>query len=145
MDTSIKYSEVPFGYIHCTKDECPMASTCLRNIAWHQLPARVESVATLNPAKASANEWCRYYRSSEPQRFARGFKSFKPKMLPPQYNYFRALGISHFGRNPFFDRCKGKILISPSEQTIIRQFLTKAGVETPFEFDGYTNHIEWKK
>ena len=65
-------------------------------------------------------------------------------MFPQQYSKFMDLLISHFGRNQYFMRRNGKVVLSPEEQNVVRQALVKCGVEDNFEFDEYIESILWE-
>ena len=75
--------------------------------------------------------------------FARGFTNFQKRMYPQQYDQFMTTLILHFGRNQYFKRRRGDILLPPEEQEVIRQMLEKVGAESKMEFDNYEEHINW--
>ena len=52
----------------------------------------------------------------KPVIFARGFTNFKKRMYPQQYDKFMTTLILHFGRNQYFKRRRGDILLPPEEQ-----------------------------
>lgn len=65
------------------------------------------------------------------------------RMYPDQYDKFMTILICHFGRNQYFKRRRGDILISPEEQQAIKIALEKAGVSNPMDFDQYVETINW--
>ena len=87
---------------------------------------------------------CPHYADSKPVRFAKGFTNFQKHMFPQQYSMFMDMLISHFGRNQYFMRRSGKVVLSPEEQNVIRQALVQCGVEGKFEFDEYIESILWE-
>ena len=58
-------------------------------------------------------------------------------MFPQQYDQFMTTLCFHFGRNQYFKRRLGEILISPEEQEVIRQMLEKVGADSKMELDNY--------
>ena len=51
--------------------------------------------------------------------------------------------ICLFGRNQYFKRRRGEIVLPPEEQEVIQMALEKAGVTQPMEFDEYITAINW--
>lgn len=84
---------------------------------------------------------CPHYVSNQPVRFAKGFKNFKKRIYPDQYDKFMTLLIFHFGRNQYFKRIRGEIVLPPEEQEVIQVALEKAGIPLPMEFDEYIEAI----
>ena len=97
----------------------------------------------INPRLCSKEETCPHYAGSQPVRFAKGFTNFQKRMYPQQYAKFMTLLICHFGRNQYFRRRRGDILLPPDEQKIIHKALKKSGVELQLEFDQYVEAIHW--
>ena len=102
-----------------------------------------EYLQLINPARCSKDESCIYYRDKKPVIFARGFTNFQKHMYPQQYDQFMTTLILHFGRNQYFKRRRGDILLPPEEQEVIRQMLEKVGADSKMEFDNYEEHINW--
>ncbi len=140
-----EYTSIPQHYPVCEHSSCPMATTCLRQAAYS---AKIEQdelyLRLINPNRCSKNEDCIYYRDKKPVVFARGFTNFQKRMYPQQYEQFMSTLILHFGRNPYFKRRRGDILLPPQEQKTIRQMLEKVGADPKMDFDKYEEHINWK-
>lgn len=137
------YTSLPTNYAVCQHADCPMAETCLHQIAYAELLAKEEILRVVNPSKCSKDDQCKHYRCSKPVRFARGFTGFKKRMYPDQYDKFMWTLIMHFGRNQYFKRRRGDILISPEEQDIIRGVLRKVGADDTMDFDSYEEQQNW--
>ena len=138
----INYKEVPYGFMHCLRADCPMASHCLRQMAMQAVPKNQISVPIINPQLPELSENCRFYRSDEPQVYGRGFTNMQNQMLPSQYDTFRYRLIGKFGRNPYFERRKGAQLCTPSEIKVIKDVLKGLSLEH-LEFDAYEKHLNW--
>lgn len=138
-----EYTSLPKDYPVCEHSSCPMAATCLHQTAYSALMEQEEYLQLINPSRCSKNESCTYYRDKKPGIFAKGFTNFQKHMFPQQYDQFMTTLILHFGRNQYFKRRRGDILISPEEQEVIRQMLEKVGADSKMEFDNYEEHINW--
>ena len=102
-----------------------------------------EYLRLINPTRCSKDEACAYYRDKKPVIFARGFTDFQKRMYPQQYDQFMITHILHFGRDPYFKRRRGDILLPPEEQEVIRLMLEKVGADFKMDFDKYEEHINW--
>ena len=138
-----EYTSLPKDYPVCEHSSCPMAATCLHQTAYSTLMEHSEYLRLINPSRCSKNESCIYYRDSKPVTYARGFTNFQKRMYPQQYDQFMTTLILHFGRNQYFKRRRGDILIPPEEQEVIRLMLEKVGADSKMDFDTYEEHINW--
>ena len=133
----------PHDYPVCELQDCPIATTCLRQFAYTTLIENEEYLRLINPTKCSKDEACKYYRDKKPVVFARGFTNFQKQMFPQQYDKFMTTLVSHFGRNQYYKRRRGAILIPPEEQKVIRRVLEKVGADPKMDFDNYEEQINW--
>lgn len=133
----------PHDYPVCELQDCPMATTCLRQFAYTILIENEVYLRLINPTKCSKDEACKYYRDKKPVVFARGFTNFQKQMFPQQYDKFMTTLVSHFGRNQYYKRRRGAILIPPEEQKVIRRVLEKVGADPKMDFDNYEEQINW--
>ena len=138
-----EYTSLPKDYPVCEHSSCPMAATCLHQTAYSTLMEHSEYLRLINPSRCSKNESCIYYRDSKPVTYARGFTNFQKRMYPQQYDQFMTTLILHFGRNQYFKRRRGDILLPPEEQEVIRLMLEKVGADSKMDFDKYEEHINW--
>lgn len=138
-----EYTSLPKDYPVCEHSSCPMAATCLHQTAYSTLMEHSEYLRLINPSRCSKNESCIYYRDSKPVTYARGFTNFQKRMYPQQYDKFMTTLILHFGRNQYFKRRRGDILLPPEEQEVIRLMLEKVGADSKMDFDNYEEHINW--
>ena len=138
-----EYTSLPKDYPVCEHSSCPMAATCLHQTAYSALMEQEEYLQLINPTRCSKDEACTYYRDKKPVIFARGFTNFQKHMYPQQYDQFMTTLILHFGRNQYFKRRRGDILLPPEEQEVIRLMLEKVGADSKMDFDKYEEHINW--
>ena len=136
-------TSLPTNYPVCEHSSCPMAATCLHQAAYSTLMEHEEYLRLINPDRCSKDETCTYYRDKKPVIFARGFTNFQKRMYPQQYDQFMTTLCLHFGRNQYFKRRRGDILLPPEEQEVIRLMLEKVGADSKMDFDKYEEHINW--
>lgn len=134
---------MPEYYPVCLHDDCPLAKTCLHHLAYEAMLKETEVLRLLNPLHCSKNGSCKHFRSNEPLRYAKGFASFRSKMLPGQWSEFMKILRTEWGRTRFYERRRGDILMPPSEQEFVLQALKRSGVSEVFEFDDYENVLTW--
>lgn len=133
----------PANYPACSLSDCPMASHCLRQLAYGAMLERETYIRLINPTMCEKSDNCTFYRSSQPQQYARGFTGFQEHMFSEQYKKFMDILTTQFGRNPYFARRRGTIAISPKEQEIILAALHEAGIAHDIPFDAYEEAIDW--
>lgn len=139
-----EYTSLPKDYPLCEHSSCPMAATCLHQVAYSMMMEQnAEYLRLINPTRCSKDETCAYYQDKKPVIFARGFTNFQKRMYPQQYDQFMTTLILHFGRNQYFKRRRGDILLPPEEQEVIRLMLEKVGADSKMDFDKYEEHINW--
>lgn len=97
----------------------------------------------LNPTLCTRDGACPYFRDSAPVTYARGFTGMQSRMFPAQYQQFMSILMSHFGRNPYFERRRGEFPLSPKEQRIVLNALRRVGVTEELRFDHYEESVNW--
>ena len=138
----ISFKEVPDGYTVCIKSDCPLANNCLRQLAMQVLTKQNRIVRIVNPLLTQPSEQCQFYRSDEPQIYARGFAAMKEEMLPRQYTVFMSRLQSKFGRTGYFERRRGDRLCSPKDIKAIEAVLKDLGLQH-LGFDAYELRYNW--
>ncbi|MDO4159530.1 MAG: DUF6078 family protein [Prevotellaceae bacterium] len=142
-----KYKDeiIPSRYAVCQFTDCPMAKSCLRQIAYQLLLDNEDEncLLLLKPRFCSKDGNCSYYRDCNPVLFAKGFTNFQKKMYPSQYQLFMMRLKGKFGRNSYFMRRRGESLLSPEEQKFILDTLKQVGVTEDMTFDAYVEKIYW--
>ncbi len=144
MDTPITYSDVPRGYGLCMAENCPMAATCLRQIAYKLLPEDTSIHPIFNPKTAiKIVDRCKQYKPVVKIRYAYGFMCiFKDITVRNEAN-FRCRMISHFGKKSYYMRRKGLQRILPDEQKYIIQYAKSIGIVLDEYFDSYQEAYAW--
>ena len=103
--------------------DCPKADSCLRQLAFRRHAELGMFLQLINPALCTKQPDCPHYVSNQPVKFAKGFTNFQKRMYPDQYDKFMTTLVCHFGRNQYFKRRRGDIVLSPEEQEEIRAVL----------------------
>ncbi len=137
------YTTLPADFAVCIHEDCPMATSCLHQLAFAELQESETYLQLISPKKCTKTAKCKFYRTSEPVRYAYGFTGFQRKMFPGQYQTFMRALIGKFGRNAYYERRNGTLSLSPKEQEIILAALRKAGVTEDLPFDRYEEQINY--
>ena len=138
----ISFKEVPDGYTVCIKSDCPLANNCLRQLAMQVLTKQNKIVRIVNPLLTQPSEQCEFFRSDEPQVYARGFAAMKEEMLPRHYKVFMSRLQSKFGRTGYFERRRGDRLCSPKDIKVVEAVLKDLGLQY-LGFDAYEQRYNW--
>lgn len=134
---------IPLKYPVCQYSDCPQAATCLHQLVYPDLMEAEIILQLINPKKCTKDETCEFYRDSRPVKYACGFTNFRQKMFPGQYENFMMTLKGKYGRNGYFKRRRGEMLLPPKEQEIILAVLRKVGVTEDLKFDKYLEQINW--
>ena len=137
------YTTLPADYTVCLHEDCPMAATCLHQIAYPTLLETGTYLQLINPRKCTKSNNCKFYRNATPVMYARGFTGFQKRMFPEQYQLFMRTLIGKFGRNQYFAYRRGELALSPNDQATVLAALRKAGVTEDLPFDRYEEQINY--
>lgn len=142
MNYKPTFDLVPDGYPFCIVTDCPVGEHCLRQKARQMLGKENKIVKVVNPRLTLSSEQCEFYRSDEPQVFARGFSQMQEEMLPRQHKVFMSRLQKCFGRTGYFERRRGDRLCSPKDMIAIQDVLQELGLQH-LGFDAYERHYNW--
>ena len=134
---------MPADYTVCQHEDCPMAATCLHQIAYAKLQESETYLWLINPRKCTKSDNCAFYRDAKPVMYARGFTGFQKRMFPGQYQTFMRTLIMEFGRSNYFELRSGRLPLSPKEQEIVLAALHKAGITEDLPFDHYEEQVNY--
>ncbi len=99
-------------------------------------------ITAAEPHPLYRDEACPYFRDSAPVTYARASPEYRAD-VPAQYQQFMSILMSHFGRNPYFERRRGEFPLSPKEQRIVLNALRRVGVTEELRFDHYEESVNW--
>ena len=134
---------MPADYTVCQHEDCPMAATCLHQIAYAKLQESETYLWLINPRKCTKSDNCAFYRDAKPVMYARGFTGFQKRMFPGQYQTFMRTLIMEFGRSNYFELRSGRLPLSPKEQEIVLAALHKEGITEDLPFDHYEEQVNY--
>ena len=137
------YTSPPAEYPVCGYADCPLADTCLRQLAYRELMESQTYLNLINPCQCTKDSSCTFYRDSKPIRFAAGFTNFQDKMYPAQYKAFLSKMTDVWNRNTYFACRRGSRFLSPKEQAIVLKALKQVGISEEMEFDRYIELQNW--
>lgn len=151
MTATIKsFDEVPKQFHLCVNAECPWRDTCLRQIAMRLLPDSEQRIRIINPnltahpeADTQGGAACPFYKPNRTITYARGFINMEEQMTVAQFRSYRAQFLAAYGKNPFYERRKGAIALSPQEQAFIRRMLISIGFTVDNPFDSIEERVDW--
>lgn len=126
----------------CVHTDCEMADVCLRTKGYKTVNDDDRQFPIINPNIVSKKADCAYFAKLVTVKYAKGFKAIFNKIPAGTGNtIYHNLSV-YFGKNPYYARRNGNVLISPDEQEYIREFFHSYGVEDEV-FDGYEDREEW--
>lgn len=76
------YTTLPRRFGTCLHVDCPVTSTCLRQVAYSMMTDDKDLLCMVNPRHCSKGMDCKFYRDATPARYAKGFTNFQKKMFP---------------------------------------------------------------
>lgn len=145
MDKLFDYSEVPFNFGLCAAEDCPNATTCLRQIAFKYIPEDIIYPSILNPKIiAKMKGKCKYYCPDTKIRLAKGFMCTVNALTLKEADSFRIRMISLLGRKNYYLKRKGGAPLYPTEQQRIVTIAKKSGVVLDEYFDEYIESYNWR-
>lgn len=138
------HKEIPIDYAVCQQQDCPRAEKCLHQIAYRPLHRTTGNRITAAEPHPLYPGWGLPLLPRLRSRHLRtGFHRKQSRMFPAQYQQFMSILMSHFGRNPYFERRRGEFPLSPKEQRIVLNALRRVGVTEELRFDHYEESVNW--
>lgn len=144
MEPYFDYNSVPHDFIHCSNQQCPHAQECLRYFVMQHLPPECETIRTITPAYPNGKE-CRYFLSSEKQKFARGIKHIYDNLPHQKAVEIKKNIINHFGKTLYYRIWREEYLITPAQQRYIQGVFRRKGIMEAPEYDAILNQYAWEK
>ncbi len=146
MEEPFDYSQVPFTFGMCAAENCPQASTCLRQIALKHASANKVFLPIMNPNHIKGiKEKCDYFCSNEKVRYAKGFMCTINALTVRVANTFRYRMIGYLGRKNYYLKRSGKLALTPAEQQWIINTAKELGVIQSEYFDSYIVEYNWDR
>ncbi|WP_075557335.1 DUF6078 family protein [Parabacteroides timonensis] len=144
MKESFDYSKVPYDFGLCAAENCPKATTCLRQIALKHAPENITFLRIMNPNTLKKMKGtCKFYRPNTKIQNAIGFMRTVNALTLRVADTFRLRMISYLGRKNYYLKRRGGSPLSPAEQQHIVILAKELGVILDEYFDGYVESYDW--
>jgi len=144
-EINFSWKDVPSGWALCFNQSCPLHEHCLRFQAGVLAPSDLTVSRCVTP-RALTEERCKVFTSMEPTKMARGFSTIYQKVLKRDYTSLRKFMTNLLsGKRYYYEYKRGERLLSPEQQSDIRELFASFGYKDSVQFDSYeeTLHFPW--
>lgn len=144
-EINFSWKDVPSGWALCFNQSCPLHEHCLRFQAGVLAPSDLTVSRCVTP-RALTEERCKVFTSMEPAKMARGFTTIYQKVLKRDYTSLRKFMTNLLsGKRYYYEYKRGERLLSPEQQSDIRELFASFGYKDSVQFDSYeeTLHFPW--
>lgn len=144
QEDTFDYEAVPYHFVHCFKEQCPRAGSCLRYIVGEHCTTKNYFIHVVNPKRIPEDaEKCPYFLSMEKIRVAWGVKKLLMNVPLEKANAMKRQLLAHFGRNAYYRFYRKEVHISPADQEFVRKLFRQYGIAEEPVFDEYTETYNW--
>ena len=144
MENEIDYSTMPHNYEVCRHRTCPMAETCLRQLAAEHLEDNVRFVKSVNLlAVHPETGTCRDFRPVRYVRHAYGLRHIYDQVPSAVKRKIYFDIWKQFGNTMYYHYYNERRPITPREQAIIEAAFRKYGFECPVNYRRTVEVIDW--
>ncbi len=144
MKEDFDYNQVPKNYLHCLYTQCSRSKECLRFRVASRVPPDVEVISVVNRTYvAGKEEKCPYFRHTRLVCFALGITRIFDNLPHTQALKINRILYNYFQRNMYYRIRNKQRLISPEEQSFIREVFRKEGISEEPVFDEYKYEYDW--
>ncbi len=144
MENEIDYSTKPHNYEVCWHRTCPMAETCLRQLAAEHLEDNVRFVKSVNLlAVHPETGTCRDFRPVRYVRHAYGLRHIYDQVPSAVKRKIYFDIWKQFGNTMYYHYYNERRPITPREQAIIEAAFRKHGFEGPVNYRRTVEVIDW--
>jgi hypothetical protein len=144
-EINFSWKDVPSGWALCFNQSCPLHEHCLRFQAGVLAPSDLTVTRCVTP-RVLTGERCKVFTSMEPTKMARGFTTIYQKVLKRDYTSLRKFMTNLLsGKRYYYEYKRGERLLSPEQQSDIRELFASFGYKDSVQFDSYeeTLHFPW--
>lgn len=121
----------PSKYVYCLKENCPLADTCLHKLFFEGHKDKDRVIEVLNPYLQKDGD-CMYYNTlGRKKMMAVGFMRQVCRMDDATLKKFQSACMKIFCKSVYYEMRAGNRLLSPGEQSYIRECATKVGWNFP--------------
>lgn len=137
-----RYFQKPEHYIYCLKEGCPKANSCLHKLWFENVRKGHQKFEVYNTElQEVTSEGCRHYICDGRTRWlAWGFTGQVSRMPTVVKKRFQSECMRWVCKTIYYDMRSGKRMLTPTEQSSIRQCAQKVGWHFPA--NGFDQMIE---
>lgn len=144
MNQDFDYREVPHGFAHCFRGECPKSPNCLRHTAATHSSEGEPYLSIVNPAHLPTDTSnCSFYRKDEKIRVAWGVKRLFDNMTQRQACDIRQTLVAHFEKNEYYRVYRKEHYLTPQEQAYILRVFQRHGIQEEPAYEYYSEVYLW--
>lgn len=144
MEKEIDYTTMPRNYEVCWNRACPMAATCLRQMAAEHLSEEKRYVKSVN-LRATHPETgeCRDYRQARYVKHAYGLRHIYDQVPSATKDLLYHDIWGKLGNTMYYHYYNERKPITPREQAIIEGAFRKYGIEGPVAYRRFVEVPDW--
>lgn len=145
MNNKIDLSKMPWSFVVCWNDECPLIETCLRHAVGKNLPDDKATAVAVNPHVADWQDGqCRHYKKIEFVRNAYGIRHLLDD-VPKKSAAFLATQLRGALTNRlYYHYYHSRKPIPPEHQAFIREMFARFSPGVEVKFERYSDEIKWE-
>lgn len=138
-------AEIPADYLICTSESCSERTNCLHAHVATELTRTAATLRQINPHHPDYHEGrqCRFFRSAQPERYARGFRQAMNQLTRQNYIALTNTLIARETKTQFYRMRRGDIPLSPAMQARLEKTFRDYGLNGKLTFDSYEERFTW--
>lgn len=138
-------AEIPADYLICTSESCSERTNCLHVHVAAELTRTAATLRQINPHHPDYHEGsqCRFFRSAQPERYARGFRQAMNQLTRQNYIALTNALIARETKTQFYRMRRGDIPLSPAMQARLEKTFRDYGLNGKLTFDSYEERFTW--
>ena len=129
----------------CHHEACPVHHLCARYERYHELVAKEQAFAILNPRFLECSEeGCKHRLTKKTFRLARGFqRMFDTVPSGNTYKFWQR--TPYYSESTYCRAKRGAIALAPEMQQELLQLLQKYGADISIGFDRYEEQVGYEE
>lgn len=144
MKEDFDYSQVPYGFLHCLRAECPRSADCLRFKAARHASPHIATFSVINPLYiAGKDEKCPHFKEDRVVCFALGITHLFDHLPYAKVNKIKQSIRTQLHRTTYYRILRKERYIKPEEQSIMREVFHREGIKEDLMFDKCVYTYDW--
>lgn len=131
----LTFNDVPSWFVLCTNSQCPMAESCLRQMAVRLAPNDVKTAMCVMPTQWCDDD-CQWYAEVKTTMRKRGFSHLFERIYDADARTIRRELLRYFGyKKKYYALLRGEQALTADEEQYIRRLLKRHGYDWEPPFD----------